>query len=122
MFVPLMEQVEIGRRTRPDAALGDKAYSSRKNREYLREHRIEAVIPEPRDQQANRKRRGRTGGRPPKFDAEKYRRRNVIERGYCRLKQWRGLATRYDKLAIVYRAAVVLNGVIAWLNYLRDTP
>ena len=61
-------------------------------------------------------------GRPPKFDAEKYRGRNVIERGYCRLKQWRGLATRYDKLAVVYRAAVVLNGVVAWLNYLRDTP
>ena len=46
----------------------------------------------------------------------------MIERGYCRLKQWRGLATRYDKLAIVYRAAVVLNGVVAWLNYLRNIP
>lgn len=80
------------------------------------------MIPEPRDQQANRKRRGSRGGRPPRFDAEKYRDRNAIERGYCRLKQWRGLATRYDKLAIVYRASVVLNGVIAWLNYLRDTP
>ena len=122
MFVPLMEKLRIGGRTRPEAAMGDKAYSSRKNREYLREHRIEAVIPEPRDQQANRKRRGSRGGRPPKFDAEKYRGRNVIERGYCRLKQWRGLATRYDKLAIVYRATVVLNGVVAWLNLLRDTP
>jgi len=38
------------------------------------------------------------------------------------LKQWRGLATRYDKLAIVYRAAVVLNAVIAWLHQLQDTP
>jgi transposase len=38
------------------------------------------------------------------------------------LKQWRGLATRYDKLAIVYRAAVVLNAVIAWLQQLQDTP
>ncbi len=122
MFVPLMEHLRVGRRTRPDATLGDKAYSSRGNRAYLRRHGIEAVIPEPRDQQANRKRRGSRGGRPPKFDAVKYRGRNVIERGYCRVKQWRGLATRYDKLAIVYRAAVVLNGVIAWLNYLTDTP
>lgn len=122
MFIPLMEQVKVGRRTRPDAARCDKAYSSRANRAYLRRYGIEAVIAEPRDQQANRKRRGSKGGRPPKFDAEKYRGRNVIERGYCRLKQWRGLATRYDKLAIVYRAAVVLNGVIAWLNLLRDTP
>ena len=84
--------------------------------------RIEAVIAEPRDQQGHRKRRGSRGGRPPKFDADKYRGRNVIERGYCRLKQWRGLATRYDKLAVVYRAAVVLNGVIAWLKHLTDTP
>ena len=43
----------------------------------------------------------------------------MIERGYCRMKQSRGLATRYDKLAIVYRAAVVLNRVLAWLRYLR---
>lgn len=122
MFQPLMEQVQIGRRSRPDAVLGDKAYSSRANRAYLRQHGIGAVVPEPRDQQANRKRRGSRGGRPPKFDSVKYRGRNVIERGYCRLKQWRGIATRYDKYAIVYRAAVVLNGVIAWLNYLTDTP
>ena len=46
----------------------------------------------------------------------------MIERGYCRMKQSRGLATRYDKLAVVYRAAVVLNGVIAWLKHLTDTP
>ena len=122
MLIPLMEQLRVGRRNRPDALLGDKAYSSRANRTHLRDRGIEAVIPEPRDQQANRKRRGSRGGRPPRFDAEKYRDRNAIERGYCRLKQWRGLATRYDKLAIVYRASVVLNGVIAWRNYLRDTP
>jgi transposase len=122
MFIPLLEQLRIGRRTRPDAALGDKAYSSRANRGYLRARRVTTVIAQPADQQANRKRRGSRGGRPENFDAARYRGRNVIERGYCRLKQWRGLATRYDKLAIVYRAAVVLNGVIAWLNHLRDTP
>ncbi len=122
MLVPLLEQIQIGRRTRPDAVLGDKAYSSRKNREHLRDRRIEAVIPEPRDQQGHRKRRGSRGGRPPKFSSDTYRGRNVIERNYCRMKQWRGLATRYDKLAVVYRAGVVLNGVVAWLNYLTDTP
>ncbi|MDV6277934.1 hypothetical protein R3Q06_31090 [Rhodococcus erythropolis] len=37
-------------------------------------------------------------------------------------KQWRGLATRYDKLAIVYRAAVVLHAVIAWTRQLSDMP
>src|SRR5699024_9919971 len=122
MLAPLLENLQVGRRTRPDAVLGDKAYSSRANRSLLRSRKIEAVISEPSDQKGHRLRRGSKGGRPPKFDAIKYKGRNVIERGYARLKQWRGLATRYDKLAVVYRAAVVLNGVIAWLQHLSDTP
>lgn len=116
MLIPLMEHLRVRRRSRPDAVRGDKAYSSRADLTYLREHRVQAVIPEPRDQTANRQRRGSLGGRPPRFDGESYRGRNVIEHGYCRLKQWRGLATRYNKLAIVYRAAVVLNRVVAWLE------
>lgn len=51
-----------------------------------------------------------------------YKGRSVIERRYCHLQQWRGLATRYDKHAIVYRAAVILNAVIAWTRQLSDTP
>ncbi len=46
----------------------------------------------------------------------------MIERRYCHLKQWRGLATRYDKHAVNYRAAIVLNTVIAWARALSDTP
>ncbi|MCV7072343.1 transposase, partial [Mycobacterium rufum] len=41
---------------------------------------------------------------------------------YALLKQWRGLATRYDKLAIVYRAAVVLSACITWARQIGDTP
>ncbi|MGZ4513643.1 MAG: hypothetical protein ACXVX5_02790, partial [Mycobacterium sp.] len=48
----------------------------------------------------NRKRRGQHGGRPPAFDAADYKGRNIIERGFNNTKQWRGLATRYDKLAL----------------------
>jgi transposase len=68
-------------------------------------------------------RRGSRGGRPPGFDATDYRNRNrnVIERRFGHLKQWRGLATRYDKLATVYRAAAVLNAVIPWTRHLSDT-
>ncbi|WP_414738883.1 IS5 family transposase [Mycobacterium nebraskense] len=109
-------------RTRPDRVRGDKAYSSRATRAQLRRRRIVAVIPEPSDQIAHRKRRGARGGRPPAFDAEDYKRRNVIERSFNIVKQWRGLATRYDKLAIVYRAAAVLRAVTIWLPYLSDTP
>src|SRR5699024_3872633 len=121
MLAPRLESLQVGRRTRPDAVLGDKAYSSRANRSLLRSRKIEAVIYEPADQKGHRLRRGSKGGRPPKFDAIKYKGRTVIERGYARLKQWRGLATRYDILAVVYRAAVFLNVVIACLEQLSYT-
>lgn len=127
MFLPLMAQLRVSRdlgrpRTRPDAVRTDKAYSSRAIRGHLRTRGIRAVIPEPDDQKGHRRRRGSQGGRPVKLDAADYRHRNVIERNYCRIKQWRGLATRYDKHAITYRAAVVLNAVIAWTKQLSDTP
>ena len=127
MFLPLLEQLRVARplgrpRTRPDAVRGDKAYSSRAIRAHLRERGIRSVIPEPADQQGNRKRRGSRGGRPVGYDRDHYRGRNVIERRFCHLKQWRGLATRYDKLALVYRAAAVLNAVIAWTKALSDMP
>lgn len=124
-FLPLLGQLRVARpagrpRTRPDRLRGDKAYSSRAIRAHLRERGIIAVIPQPSDQIAHRKRRGSRGGRPPAFDPADYRNRNVIERRFCHLKQWRGLATRYDKLATVYRAAAVLNAVIAWTRHLSD--
>lgn len=127
MFLPLMAQLRVGRgtgrpRTRPDAVRGDKAYSSRAIRSHLRARRIKAVIPEPEDQKGHRKRRGSHGGRPVSLDTVDYKNRNVIERHYCHIKQWRGLATRYDKRAVTYRAAVTLNAVIAWTKALSDTP
>ena len=80
------------------------------------------MIPQPSDQIAHRKRRGSAGGRPPRFDAEDYKGRNVVERGFNIVKQWRGLATRYDKLAVVYRGAAVLRAITVWATHLSDTP
>lgn len=57
-------------RTRPDAVLGDKAYSSRAIRAELRARGIKAVIPQPSDQIGPRKKRESAGGRPPGFDAK----------------------------------------------------
>lgn len=102
----------------PTAVLGDKAYSARAYRKLLRSRGIKAVIPEPSDQIGHRKRRGSMGGRPPAFDAENYRGRNVVERSFNNVQQWRGLATRYDKLAIVYRGAAVLRAITIWLRHL----
>ncbi|KOV36984.1 transposase [Streptomyces sp. XY431] len=105
----------IGRpRTRPVVVLGDRAYSSRAIREHLRRRSIRAVIPQPSDQIANRKRRGRLGGRPPAFDREAYKQRNTVERCINRLKNWRGLATRYEKTAVVFQAGLHIAGIFIW--------
>lgn len=122
MLQPLLAHLAVKRvgpgrpRTRPEALIGDKAYSSRGTRAALRGRGVKAVIPQPSDQIAHRKRRGSAGGRPPSFDAEVYKGRNVIERSFNDHKQWRGLATRYDKLATVYRGAVVLRAITLWLR------
>lgn len=128
VFEHLLAHLKVDRphggrpRTRPDRVRGDRAYSSRATRARLRRRGIVAVIPEPADQIAHRKRRGTRGGRPPAFDAEDYKGRNVVERNFNVIKQWRGLATRYDKLAVVYRGAAVLRAITLWLPHLSDTP
>ncbi|QKV95257.1 IS5 family transposase [Streptomyces sp. NA02950] len=103
-------------RTRPDAVIADHAYSSRAIRSHLRGRHIRAVIPQPVDQVRHRLRRGSRGGRPPGFDAEAYRERNTVERCISRIKQWRGLAMRTDKLAIAYQAALHLAAILIWIR------
>ena len=117
MFQHVLESINVPRqgagrsRTRPDTVMGDKAYSSKANRALLR-----AVIPEPRDQIANRQRKGSRGGRPVDFDSERYKGRAVVEQSFSIFKQWRSIATRYDKLALTYRSAVALYSVLIWLR------
>ncbi len=94
--------------------LADNAYSSRAIRTHLRQRGIRAVIPQPSDRIAKRKKRGRSGGRPPAFDRETYKQRNAVERCINKLKQWRGLATRYDKTAAIYLAGLHIAAIIIW--------
>ena len=64
-----------------------------------------------------KERRKKRGGRPPAFDVEAYRRRNAAERCVNRLKQWRGVATRYEKRAAnSFRAMVVIAALMIWLT------
>lgn len=107
-------------RRRPDVIIADKAYSSRAIRQVLRRRGIRAVIPERADQKANRMRRGQAGGRPPAFDRDLYKARNVVERCFNRLKQFRAIATRFDKLADRYRAGLHLAALILWLREPRQ--
>ncbi|WP_197408436.1 MULTISPECIES: IS5 family transposase [Kocuria] len=103
-------------RTTPDTVMADRGYTSGVNREYLRDHHVKAVIPQKKNEIASRKKKGSKGGRPPAFDAEAYKGRNVVERSFNSVKQWRGLATRYDKLAVTYRSATVLHAILQWLQ------
>lgn len=112
-----VDRIGPGRpRTRPDHLLADKAYSSKAHRAMLRRRGIPHTIPQRADEHAGRARRGTRGGRPPKFDQALYQQRNVVERSFSDTKQWRGLASRTDKLAINYLGAVVLRATLAWLS------
>jgi transposase len=104
--------------TRPTAVAADRAYSSKANRDYLRRRRITAVIPDKKDQQANRKKKGAKGGRPIAYDKQRYKQRNVVERCFQKVKTWHGLATRYDKSPQSYEAGLHLRGSIMWLKTL----
>ena len=99
MAIPIMEGLP-----HPGRLLADKAYDADKFRSWLKKRRIKAVIPS-----------NATRNTPYPLDRDAYRRRNVIERMFGRLKNWRHIATRYDRLAQNHLAALALVSiVIAW--------
>jgi transposase len=121
-LLPLLDQVAVprprsgGPRRRPDRVIADRAYSHPSTRTALRTRHIRFTCPEKRDQVARRRAKGSAGGRPPSFAAELYAGRNVIERCFARLKQFRALATRYAKRAAYFRAMLVIASVVLWLR------
>ena len=90
-------------RVRPDMVAGDKGYSSPTVRRYLKGRGIRAVIRKKIDESPT-----------PGFDRVAYRERNVVERLINRLKQWRRIATRYEKRAATYRAMVTVACILLW--------
>ncbi|MFG2258848.1 IS5 family transposase [Streptomyces mirabilis] len=121
-LIPVLERVRVPRpaggrpRTRPEHLSGDKAYSSRRDRRYLRRRQIGHTIPEPENQRANRQRRGSAGGRPTGFDAARYTRRNEVERLINKLKIKPAVAMRFDKRAYVFHGTVTLAAIRLWLR------
>lgn len=110
MFQQLLDSVAVKRprrgrpRKRPRRIVGDKGYSSRAIRQRCRRRGVRHTIPRKANEQ-------RTGP----FDRAIYRQRNIVERLINRCKQFRGLATRYEKLADSYRTLWVIVGTILWL-------
>jgi transposase len=96
MAVPLLSAT-----SKPKRLIGDNAYDVDNLRRWLQEHRIRAVIPS----SANRT-------VPYPLDRTAYRRRNLIEPLFCRLKHWRRIAMRYDRLSRNYLAGFALIAVI----------
>jgi transposase len=103
-------------RSRPGRVLADKAYSNKAIRAHLRRRRIKATIPQSAGQQASRAHRGSRGGRPPRFDPEHYKQRNTVERCINKLKQFRAVATRYDKREYVFAGTVDVASIRIWLR------
>ena len=91
-------------RLRPRRVAGDKVYSSPSARRRLRQRRISPVIPRKSDERPQ-----------SRFDREAYRRRNVIERLVNRLKQFRRIATRYEKRAVNYLAMITIGMILLWI-------
>jgi transposase len=87
----------------PSRLIADRAYDARKLRDWLHRNGAEAVIP-PNPTRKN----------PHAYDAEAYKSRNLIERMFCRLKDWRRVATRYDKLARNFLAGAFIAATLTW--------
>jgi transposase len=83
--------------------LADTAYDSNGLRQFLNERGTRPVIPN-----------NPTRKRFHPFDRKAYRQRNLVERMFCRLKDWRRIATRYDKLAVNFESAVFIAATIIW--------
>lgn len=112
-LLPLLKEHKISDGTR-FRLLADKAYSHPSTRAALRSRGIPHTIPERSDQITRRKAKGSAGGRPPSFDPAIYKDRNTVERGFNRLKHWRGIATRFDKYATTFLGGVTLTATLTF--------
>ena len=87
----------------PARLIADRAYDAKKLRDWLTERGCEPVIPP-----------NPTRKHPHSYDRNAYKARNLIERMFCRLKDFRRIATRYDKRADTFISAVFIAATLIW--------
>ncbi|WP_445047559.1 IS5 family transposase [Streptomyces drozdowiczii] len=121
-FIAVLEKIRVPRpglgrpRKKPYSLAADRAYSNGPAREYLRRRGVRHTIPEKSDSQTVRLRKGARGGRPPGFDEDRYKKRNTVEWAINRMKQFRAVATRYDKRGYVFLGTATAAAVAIWLR------
>jgi transposase len=103
-------------RKRPGRLLLDRGYTGNPSRSLLRRRRIKHVIPQRADEMASRVKKGSKGGRPIVYEKAVYVLRNAVERCILRLKQFRRVATRYEKRAASFLAMATLASIILWIR------
>jgi len=92
--------------TKADATLADKAYDAdERMRDKVKDKGCVAVIPSKKNRIS-----------PNKYDKDLYKERHLIENFFAKLKQYRAIATRYDKTACNFLGAIYLASIIIWLN------
>ena len=89
----------------PQAIVADKAFDSDALRQNIAQRGAKAVIPPRSNRNA-----------PASYDRHQYRHRNLIERHFCRIKHFRRIATRYEKLAQRFASFIALVAAFVWLN------
>ena len=100
--LPLLETVELS----DTMVLADRGYDSDAIVAYIEEHNGVSVIPPKTNRRVQRP-----------YDSSVYKHRNVIERFFCRLKQFRKIATRFDKLADSFAAFIVIAAIVIALKF-----
>mgnify|MGYP003525986759 CR=1 FL=1 len=112
MLATLVKALAEGGYDQDFRLLADKAYSHRSTRILRQRRTTKHATPETGGPHPRPTAMASKGGRPPGFDSETYKQRNTIERSFSRVKQWRGLATRYDKYAVTFLGGFTLAMVI----------
>jgi transposase len=97
----------VGERVK--AMIADKGYDADAIRAELAAQGIKAVIPPKRNRRV-----------PPDYDRKIYRQRNLIERMFNKLKNWRRVATRYDKTASSFMAFIAIASIKQWLPFVHE--